>query len=84
MKIECINDKGRPNEIPISKWIKQGEVYTVLKAMKCNSQGGLLGFELEEIDLKGCEPYLYFAANRFKPVVDNPKLEEELLEEIIA
>jgi len=83
-KVICINAKGRPNEIPTNKWIKENEVYTVIKAIKCNPQGGLLGFELEEIDLKGCEPYLYFAANRFAPLVPDEVLEKELEETITA
>lgn len=83
MRVFCINDKGRPNEIPFSKWIKKDEEYTVVKAMKCAVQGGLLGFELAEIDLKGCEPYLYFAANRFSPLVDEPEEVLENVEELI-
>jgi hypothetical protein len=83
MKVTCINDKGRPNEIPLSKWIKKDQEYTVLKMMKCNTQGGLLGFELAEIDLTGCNPYLYFAANRFAPLETVPEEEIENLEEIL-
>lgn len=75
-KVICINDKNRPNIIPLSKWLKEGEIYTVLEVMKCNVQGGLLGFKLEEIDLKGCEPYLYFSYERFAPLEDLPEIEE--------
>ena len=38
-------------------------------------QGGQ-GFQLQEIDMTGCEPYLYFAANRFGVPVDPEELKE--------
>lgn len=82
MKVICINDKDFPNTIPITKRVKEGEWYTVTKLMKCNVQGGLLGFELAEIDLKPYSPYEYFAANRFGIPVTTPDevVEEEILE----
>ena len=85
MKVICLNDQNRPNEIPSTKWVKKDEMYTVTKLMKCNVQGGLLGFQLAEIDLKGCEPYEYFAAHRFGiPIPDGVIDEkEELVEELI-
>jgi hypothetical protein len=84
MKVICINDANRPNEIPSNRWIKKDKFYTVLEAVKCNVQGGLLGYKLEEINIDDCVPYKYFAANRFRPVVDVPQIvEEEVLEEIL-
>lgn len=85
MTVICLNNKNRPNCIPTSKWdlLIEGNPYTVIKMMKCNVQGGILGFKLAEIDLSGCEPYEYFAANRFGiPVKDNKEelVEEEILE----
>lgn len=71
---------SRPNEIPISKWLVKGHEYTVLEAIKCNPQGGILGYKLAEIDLTGCEPYLYFAANRFRIPVPDKTIEEEIEE----
>jgi hypothetical protein len=47
-------------------------------------QGGMLGFQLAEIDLSDCVPYLYFAASRFKekePVVEKKEEKVEVLEE---
>lgn len=84
MKVICVNDSNRPNEIPTSKWIKKDQEYTVINAIKCNIQGGILGFELEEIDLKGCEPYLYFAAHRFSISPPVKVVEDELIEELIV
>jgi hypothetical protein len=83
IKVTCIRDNGRPNEIPSTKWLKRGTEYTVVNVMKCNVQGGILGFELAEISLKGCEPYLYFSADRFGiPVDDDVKKEVNELEEV--
>jgi hypothetical protein len=85
LKVICINDKDRPNVIPTSKWVKKDEWYTVTKLMKCNVQGGLLGFQLAEIDLKGCcSPYEYFAVHRFGiPIPEDGILNEVVEEEIV-
>ena len=78
MKVTCVNDKCFPNEIPKSKRVIAGQDYTVIKVMKCNSQGGIIGYEIEEISLAGCEPYLYFSADRFAvPTPDEVMVEEE-------
>lgn len=83
MQVVCINDNGRPNEVPPSKWVKKDEIYTVIRVMKLNVQGGIYGFELAEIDLKGCcSPYEYFAASRFAPIVGPKEVVEEQLEEL--
>ena len=78
MTIICLDDKNRPNEIPISKWIKEGQEYTPDKLMKCNVQGGILGISLKEIDLSDCAPYLYFRITRFGFPVSDEVLEKEL------
>ncbi len=80
MTVVCINDKGKPAEIPNSQWIKKDEKYTVIELVKCNAQGGLLGYKLAEISLEDCVPYICFAANRFVPlseIIDKEVWEEE-------
>lgn len=79
-KVICIDDKNKPNDIPSSKWIKAKQTYTVIEIKKMNIQGGLLGFKLEEVNLDGCAPYQFYAANRFRPVEETPDevLEKEL------
>lgn len=67
-KVLCVDDRQRPNEIPLSKWVKKGEVYTVVKVVNAMMQGGLISFQIEEIDLTGCEPYLFFSSTRFAPL----------------
>lgn len=81
-EVQCIDSSNRPNEIPVTKWIKEGKVYSVINIEKCNIQGGLIGYQLEEIDLKGCEPYLFFSAYRFIPLQPPQEIEEEELEEL--
>ena len=80
MKVLCIDDAGRPNDIPNSQWVKEGSIYHVTNAVKCNIQGGLLGFELKEVNLDGCAPYKFYAASRFVPVVPTHPIEEKELE----
>ena len=61
----CINDKARPSDIPISKWIKEGEIYHIIYATIVLPQG-VLAFQIQEIDLDdNCYPYEYFSADRF-------------------
>ena len=72
----CINDSQRPNDIPTSKKKKKGQEYTVISVWKMNMQGGILGFELAEINLDGCAPYKYYAANRFR-IKELPKEEKK-------
>ncbi len=76
MTVICINDKSKPAEIPNSQWIKKDEEYTVIELVKCNVQGGLLGYKLAEISLSGCEPYTCYAVSRFRIPKENEVLEE--------
>lgn len=84
MKVICINDKDRPNEIPTSKWVEKGKEYTVSKADYMNMQNKIMGYQLEEIDLSGCFPYQYFAASRFAIKEDVPEesIEKEVEEQV--
>ena len=79
-EVICINDQHRPAEIPTTHWVKKDQIYTVTRLMKCHVQGGLLGYELAEIDLKPFSPWEYFAASRFVPVQKLPL--DELIEEL--
>lgn len=79
----CINAKGKPAEVPSSQWIAEGEIYNVVKVMKCLGQGGILAYELEEVKIDA-GLYKYFAASRFVPVSDLPEKELEIEELITA
>ena len=65
IRVICINDSDKPNEIPQSKWIEQGKQYHITWVYKQMQQRGLQGVELKEIDLSGCFPYNCFSLNRF-------------------
>ena len=80
MKVLCINDSNRPEDIPTSKWVKKGQIYTVSGHAYCTRQQYLLGLKLEELDISNCFPYQYFAADRFVPAETPEQLEEIGLE----
>ena len=61
----CINDKDRPNDVPLSKWVKEGDTYNIIYATVVLPQN-ILAFQLQEIDLDDkCFPYQYFSSERF-------------------
>lgn len=76
----CINDQGRPAEVPLSQWVVKGQQYTIIKVVNCLGQG-IQGVELEEVKVDSAL-YKYFAASRFGPIVTTPAEEIERLEEI--
>lgn len=70
MKVQCINDKNKPTEIPIEKWIKYGEMYTVIKVV--TTLDNQPGFVLKEIELgEDTFPYDCFNPKRFAQVEEN-------------
>ena len=70
MKIICIDDTNKPPEIPITKWVKYGETYTLIDVQFLDIKNQM-GFELLEITLdESCFPYHYFTPNRFIPQND--------------
>lgn len=80
MQVLCINDKGKPAEVPASQWIEKDKEYTVIKVVNCLGQG-IKGYELEEVKIDAAL-YKYFAASRFAPIVDPTLIEIEELEEL--
>lgn len=61
----CINDKDRPSEIPVERWIKDGETYHVTHIFKMMQQNMLQGCELKELDISDCIPFTCFRIDRF-------------------
>jgi len=85
MQVICINSSNRPARIPENKWIKKGELYTVLYTVNMSIQVNKIGYKLEEIDLdESCFPYQYFDSNRFAVINTNQikEVEEEKLFQI--
>lgn len=83
----CINARNKPNDIPTSKWVTEGKVYTVIEVRKLLVQNGALGYKLEEVSLDGCAPYDFYAAIRFGIILNPEVLLEiranELLKEAV-
>lgn len=67
MKIEalCINDKNKPNIIPNSLWIKEGEKYHITWIYKMVNQEGIQGCLIAEKDISAYIPYNCFKLSRF-------------------
>jgi 3-methyladenine DNA glycosylase AlkD len=77
----CINDKNRPKEIPVNKWLKKDQLYTVIYTVTVLPQKQL-AFHLEEIELdETCAPYEYFLANRFGFTQENLEKLIELIKD---
>lgn len=84
VRVICINDKGRPNEIPLGKWPVKGKYYTITGFTVMVNNGRCLGVTLAEISLEGCAPYKFYLASRFGVPVGETSLVEranELLKE---
>lgn len=78
MKVICIDNSGRPESIPLSKWIVKGKEYTVIQVDKINMDPGVYGYKLEELNIDDCFPYLYFRSTRFSIPTEELELIEEL------
>ena len=83
MRVVCVNDSNKPDKVPTNQWIKKGNVYTVVRAVKMGIQANTLGFDLEEVNLTGCFPYEYYDAKRFLPedMVKQEDVAVEIIEE---
>lgn len=85
VKVLCINDENRPNEIPIEKWLKKDEEYHVIFTCTAFLDELLtkktLAFQLNEIDLtEENAPFEFFAANRFAIRAEDVEKLKELIE----
>jgi len=74
--IVCIDDSNRPEEIPLSHWVKKDMVYHVLKVSHTNFPVFVVFFELEEIDLTPFPPYKGFDTRRFRQFAGATEVEE--------
>lgn len=64
MKVICIDDTNRPNDVPITRWIKNGELYTI-RTVCLMTQQNIYGCRLEEVNNDDLFPYSFFALSRF-------------------
>lgn len=85
MKVVCIDDSNRPNEVPTSRWVKKGQTYTIRKVCWMTQQQ-IYGCRLEELNNDDLFPYSFFALSRFavlKEEIEKAIAEKELeLEEV--
>lgn len=82
VKVICIDDRHRPNEVPTGRWVKKDSVYHITEVAKLNAQQGVYGCKLAEINNDDLFPYQFFRLDRFAPVIDSQDLEDATLEEI--
>ena len=85
MRSICIDSSNKPTKVPIEQWIKEGEVYTIIKVVKMGLQDGKYGVLLKEVQMSAdCFPYEYYDADRFIPldirVYEAVEEKEEVLE----
>lgn len=65
IECRCIDDKNRPSDLPLSKWVKEEEKYHITFVTLCLPQK-VFGYSLYEKPLgPECSPYEYFISTRF-------------------
>lgn len=77
LKCICIDDTHRPNEVPLNRWVKKGEPYTIIQIDYLNNQNRILGVKLQEINNDDLFPWQYFRATRFA-VSENDIIEMQI------
>jgi len=77
MKVICINDKNRPNEVPLNRWVKKDEEYTIIAVTFLTIQN-TYGCKLAEINNDDLFPYQFFALDRF--AISKSEIEEAINE----
>ena len=84
MKAICIDSSNKPTKVPIEQWVKEGEVYTIIKVVKMGLQDGKYGVLLKEVQISAdCFPYEYYDAERFIPLDIRLHQAEEEKEEVL-
>jgi hypothetical protein len=64
-RVICLDDTNRAKEIPVNKWVKKDEFYTITHIYYHPKQQ-IQGVELAEVELDdSCYPYVSFALKRF-------------------
>jgi len=78
VKIICLNDKDKPESIPDSKWIREGEEYTAVRVMYLTLQS-VLAVQLNEIEDNTAPYFGWFTISRFGVPVENWEDMQELI-----
>ncbi len=81
IKCICVNDANMPKDFPNpAKWVKAKQEYHVHNILFI-VRSGVLGVQLEEIDLTDCKPYLFFSIERFAFREEDMGLIQALIEQ---
>lgn len=84
MKMVCIDSSNKPGKVPVEQWIKEGEIYTVVKVVKMGLQDNKYGVLLKEVQMSAdCFPYEYYDADRFIPLDIRVYEAEEKKQEVL-
>ena len=73
-KVVCVDATGMPDQLPSSRRVVEGQVYTVTEIAYLQLQS-IQGYRLAEID--SFFPYEYFKASRFRPLAEQEAIKEE-------
>jgi hypothetical protein len=66
IKLLCIDDTNKPEDIPFTHWVEEDKLYTLKDVARLTMQGNTLGVQIEEINLISlCLQYEYFSLTRF-------------------
>jgi hypothetical protein len=77
----CIDASNKPNDIPNSKWLVEGEIYHIIYTTTVLPQRKL-AFHLAEISLdESCYPYEYFLSTRFAIMEEDIEALEQLIKD---
>ena len=80
IKCLCIDDQYKPETIPDSMWIKEGQWYHITWIYYHKLQG-IQGVDLKEVAIKGCPPYESYRLDRFAFTEDGIKALIKMLSE---
>ena len=84
MKMVCIDSSNKPAKVPVEQWIKESEVYTVIKVVRMGLQDNKYGVLLKEVQMSAdCFPYEYYDADRFIPLDIRVYEAEEKKQEVL-
>ena len=78
MKVICIDADNKPKNVPIEEWVKEGDMYNVIKIVRMGLQKDIYGFLLKEIQLSSKSfPYELYDSSRFLPIGILSDMKEE-------
>ncbi len=83
LPVVCVDDSMRPNEIPLSRWVKKGQPYHIVEIAEMAQQSSVMGCKLAEINNDDLFPYQYFRLSRFALVTPETLKQEEEKEELV-